>query len=44
MAKENQLFVQWILPHLLNLVKGQVSEGRLQLGLILVDLSHYLFN
>jgi len=43
MTEENQLFVQWVLPHLLNLVYGRVSEGRLKLGLILVDISHYLF-
>lgn len=44
MAEENQLFIQWILPHVLNLVQGQISYERQQLGLLLVDISHYFFN
>jgi len=44
MAKENQLFVQWVLPHVLNVVHGWISFQRQQLGLLLVDISHYFFN
>lgn len=44
MAEENQFFIQWILPHVLNLVQGQISYERQQLGLLLVDISHYFFN
>ena len=44
MAEENQLFVQWILPHVLNVVHGLISFQRQQLGLLLVDISHYFFN
>jgi hypothetical protein len=44
MAEENQHFVQWVLSYVLNLVHDQISKERLQLGLFLVDINHYLFN
>jgi hypothetical protein len=44
MAEENQHFFQWVLPHFLNLVHDQISKERLQLDLLLVDISHYFFN
>ena len=44
MAKENQLFVLWVLPHVLNSVHGLISFKRQQMGLLLVDICHYFFN
>jgi hypothetical protein len=44
MAEENQHFVQWVLSYVLNLVHDQISKERLQLDLLLVDISHYFFN
>jgi len=42
--KINFLFNGFCHTYILNLVCGQVLESRLKLGLILVDISHYLFN
>lgn len=44
MAEENQKFIQWVLPHILHVLFGYISQGRWFLGALLVDLSHYLFN
>ena len=44
MAEENQLFVQWVLPHVLNVVHGWISFERQQVDLLLVDISHFFFN
>ena len=29
MAEENQVFVQWMLPHILNVLHGHISKGKL---------------
>jgi hypothetical protein len=44
MFEENQQFVLWILPHILNVVKCRISKSTLKSGLILTDVAHYMFN
>ena len=43
MAEENQKFIQWVLPHILHVLYGRISEKRF-VGALLVDLAHYFFN
>ncbi|MCO5578587.1 hypothetical protein L7F22_032431 [Adiantum nelumboides] len=42
-AEECQKFIQWCLPHILNVVDG-ISEKDIQLGMLLVDISHMFFD
>lgn len=44
MFEENQQFVLWILPHILNVVKCRISMSILKSGLILSDVIHNMFN
>jgi len=44
MAEENQKFIQWVLPHILHVLYGRISEKRWFVGALLVDLAHYFFN
>lgn len=41
-AEECQKFVQWCLPHILNVVKG-ISQEDVQLGMLLIDIAHIFF-
>ncbi|MCO5591175.1 hypothetical protein L7F22_045156 [Adiantum nelumboides] len=42
-AEECQKFVQWCLPHVLNVVNG-ISAENIQLGMLLVDVAHLFFS
>ncbi|MCO5594524.1 hypothetical protein L7F22_048556 [Adiantum nelumboides] len=42
-AEECQKFIQWCLPHILNVVDG-INEEDIQLGTLLVDISHMFFD
>ena len=43
-AKENKLFVQWILPHILRKYHDTISSRLQKLGLLLIDIAHHFFN
>lgn len=43
-AEECQKFIQWCLPHILNMVHGNISERDVKLGLLLIDIAHMFFD
>jgi hypothetical protein len=44
MAEENQKFIQWVLPFLLNMLAAELSGALYNIGAVLVDIVHYIFN
>ena len=44
MAEENQKFIQWVLPFLLNMLANELSGALYKIGAVLVDIAHYIFN
>lgn len=42
-AEECQKFIQWCLPHILNVVEG-INEQDICIGLLLIDIAHTFFD
>jgi hypothetical protein len=43
-VEKNQKFIQWMLPLLPHKFHSQMDEDLYKIGLLLVKISHYLFN
>jgi hypothetical protein len=43
-VEENQKFVLWMLPFLLNMLANEHSSSLYNIKMLLVDIAHYIFN
>lgn len=43
-AEECQKFIQWCLPHILNVLHDKINEADVKIGLLLIDIAHIFFD